>query len=404
MTNPTRLSTRSVHAGEERRKPFGSLTTPIIQTSTYTFADTAEVLDFMSRKAARKAGGDVQVRDEYGRYSNPTQSVAERRLADLEGGEHGLLFSTGMAALTTTMLTLLQTGQHMVLVRGCYRRTRDFALDALHRWGIETTVVGIDRPAEWQAALRPETRLIVAETPTNPHLRVMDLAALSELARQRGIVTLVDSTFATPINLRPLEWGIDLVMHSASKYLAGHNDLLAGVIVGPRRLTDEIEAMRGLLGCTGSPHDAYLLLRGLKTLALRVRQQNASAQSIAEFLQNHPAIERVYYPGLPTHPDHPIAARQMSDFGGVVSFEVRGSKEQTSRVIDALQIPYIGPTLGGVESIVQQQALLISLDEQERRAAGIADTLIRYAVGIEDTQDLIADLQQAICSIQGETL
>lgn len=390
------FSTQAVHGGEEKRKPYGALTTPIVQTSTYTFQDTAEIVDFLERKAARKAGEDLEVRDEYGRYSNPTQSAAERKLAVLEGGERALLFSTGMAAITTAVLTLLSAGDHLLMIDNSYRRTREFAKKFLVRWGIDCTLVPIDDPAAWVAAMRPNTRLFFSETPTNPYLRVMDLSSMAGVAREHGILTMVDSTFGTPVNLRPLEYGIDLVMHSASKYLGGHNDLLAGTVIGPRRLLDEIENARGVLGGVGGPHDAYLLLRGLKTLDLRVRRQNENALRMARFLEGHPAVRTVYYPGLPGHPDHEIARRQMSGYGGVVSFEIDGDMEDTGRFIDRLQIPYIGPTLGGVESIAQQQARFVSLDPEERRATGIVDNLVRYALGIEDCDDLIADLAGAL--------
>jgi len=389
------FSTKAVHAGEARRKPFGSLTTPIYQTSTFTFADTAEILDFMRQKA----DGAPEPRDEYGRYSNPTQSVAERRLAVLEGGQQSLLFASGMCAITTTMLALLKAGDHLVMVNGAYRRTQEFAASFLPRWGIEATSVPIDDPSALAGAIRPTTRLIFAESPTNPHLRVMDLERLTELARRHGIVTAIDSTFATPINMRPLEHGLDLVIHSVTKYLAGHNDLLAGVVIGSRDSLAKIQEARGVLGGVSSPQDAYLLLRGLKTLDLRVRRQNENGMRVAQYLESHPAIERVYYPGLPSHPDHEVARRQMAGFGGVVSFEIRGDMERTATFIDRLQMPYIGPTLGGVESIAQQQAIFISLDPEQRRNAGISDTLVRYSLGIEDAEDLIADLAQALDEI-----
>jgi cystathionine gamma-synthase len=393
------FSTQAVHAGEEKRKPYGALTTPIVQTSTYTFEDTAEILDFMQLKTARQAGDDVAVRDEYGRYSNPTQSVAERKLAALEEGERALLFATGMSAITTTMLALLSSGDHVVMAFDCYRRTREFGVRFLRRWGIKATLVAFDEPGALEAAIRPNTKLIFAESPTNPYLRVMDLSRLVRVAREHGITTAIDSTFATPINMRPLAHGVDLVVHSASKYLAGHNDLLAGVVVGPRKILDEIENARGVLGGVGSPHDAYLLLRGIKTLDLRVRRQNENGLRVAQFLEDHPAVCRVYYPGLPSHPDHQVARRQMTGFGGVVSFEIDGDKEKTSRFVDRLRLPYIGPTLGGVESIAQQQALFVSLDPEERRATGLKDNLVRYALGIEDADDLIADLHQALAGI-----
>ena len=390
------FSTQAVHAGEDKRKPYGALTTPIVQTSTYTFEDTAEILAHVERRTARKNGADIDIRDEYGRYSNPTQSVAERKLAALEGGERALLFATGMSAITTTMLSLLSGGDHLVMAFDCYRRTREFAVRFLRQWHIEVTLVSLDQAGALAAAIRPNTRLIFFEAPTNPYLRVVDLSRAVEVARAHGITTMTDSTFATPINLRPLEHGVDLVMHSASKYLAGHNDLLAGVVIGSRAILDPIEVARGVFGGVGSPHDAYLLLRGIKTLDLRVRRQNESALCVAQYLEDHPAVCRVYYPGLPSHPDYEVARRQMTGYGGVVSFEIDGDKERTSRFVDGLQLSYIGPTLGGVESIAQQQALFVSLDPEERRATGLKDNLVRYAVGIEDVDDLIADLEQAL--------
>ena len=389
------VSTRAVHAGETKRKPYGALTTPIVQTSTFTFEDTAEILDFMHSKA----DSNSNVRDEYGRYTNPTQSTAERKIAALEGGERALLFASGMCAITTTMLALLGNGDHVVMAFDSYHRTRQFALVFLKRWGIETTLVPIDRPAALAEAIRPDTRMIFAETPTNPYLRVIDLSRMVEMAREHDITTVVDSTFATPINLRPLECGVDLVVHSATKYLGGHNDLLAGAVVGSGEMLDQVELARGVMGGISNPHNAYLLLRGLKTLSLRVNRQNENGLRVARFLEGHPAVRRVYYPGLPSHPDHEIARRQMSGFGGVVSFEIDGDFERTACFIDLLRLPYIGPTLGGVESIVEQCVALFSLDPEERRAAGLKDNLVRYALGIEDADDLIADLSQALDKI-----
>ena len=323
----------------------------------------------------------------------------EGKVAALEGAEGAVLFGSGMAAITTTLLTLLKAGDHAIVVRDAYRRTKEFAADFLPRFGVETTLVPVGDIDGLAAAIRPNTRVIFGETPTNPYLRIMDLARVAEMARPREIITVVDTTFATPINLRPLSLGIDVVIHSASKYLGGHNDLLAGVVAGAHRWVTAVEYTRGLLGCVGGPQDAYLLSRGLKTLVLRVRQQNENGMRVAQFLEGHPKVARVFYPGLPSHPDYEIARRQMIGFGGVVSFEIAGDKEQTSRFVDALRIPYIGPTLGGVESIIQQQALFVSLDPQERRASGVSDSLVRYALGIEDADDLIADLDQALRAV-----
>ncbi len=393
MTN--QFSTQAVHAGEERPKPHGALTTPIVQTSTYTFQDTAEILDFMRRK---EAGDELQQVD-YGRYGNPTQNAVEGKVASLEGGERALLFASGMSAISTTLGALLSAGDHLIMAREVYHRTHDLAVDYMTRWGIETTFVPIDDLAAMAAAVRPETRAIFSETPTNPYLSIMDLPRMVEVARAHDLATVVDSTFATPVNLRPLDFGADLVIHSATKYLGGHNDLLAGIVVGSRSLLAQIEEARGVLGGVASPHDAYLLLRGLKTLDLRVHRQNESAQRLAQFLEGHTAVHRVYYPGLTSHPQHDLAREQMSGFGGVVSFDIDGDIDRTSSFIDNLRVPYIGPTLGGVESIVQQPVMLLSLDPAEREAAGLKDNLVRYAVGIEDPEDLIADLNQALDGI-----
>jgi cystathionine gamma-synthase len=395
MTDDKTFSTLAVHAGEDRRKPYGALTMPIVQTSTFTFEDTTEIMEFMRGKAA----GRPDMRDEYGRYSNPTQTVLERKIATLERGDQCLIFASGMCALTSTLAALLAQGDHFILVQGVYRRTRDFALNVLPRWGIQVSEAPLNNPAALTAALRPNTRLILAETPTNPYLRILDLRKLVEAARPRGILTALDSTFATPINLRPLEWGVDLVIHSVTKYLAGHNDVICGAVVGFREVIDRVKEFRGILGGVAGPQEAYLALRGFKTLGLRLKRQNENGQLVAEFLERHPAVGRVFYPGLPSHPDHAVARRLMNGFGGVVSFEIKGDIEKTGRFIDRLRLPYLGPTLGGVESIAQQQALFISLDPAERQASGISDNLVRYALGIEDARDIIADLDQALASL-----
>lgn len=392
---PSNRSTLAVHAGERRQKPHGALTTPIIQTSTYTFEDSSEILRFMQSKQ----WGEAASRHEYGRYSNPTISAAEEKLAALEGSDRALLFASGMSAITTTLLTLLSSGDHLLLVSDCYHRTREFALVFLERLGIRTTLVPMGNLAALEQAICPETKLLFAETPSNPYLRVLDLAGTAEITRRHKLVTVIDSTFATPLNLRPLEQGATLVIHSASKYLGGHNDLLAGCVCGPAEWLSLIQAARGVFGGISNPNDAYLLLRGLKTLQLRVAQQNETALQVARFLEDHPKITRVYYPGLDSHPDHQLAVQQMSGFGGVVSFEIAGDFEHTAHFVDSLKLPYIAPTLGGVESIVQQPAALFSLNPLDRQTAGLKDNLVRYAVGIEHPNDILTDLAQSLAKM-----
>jgi cystathionine gamma-synthase len=388
------IFTQAVHAGEEKHKPYHSLTTPIVQTSTYVFEDTAALIEHMQRKIDKK---DL-LREEYGRYGNPTQCTVERKLAELDGGEAALLYASGMCAITSVLLTMLSAGDHLIMTNDCYRRTREFCLTFLKRFGVEATIVPIDDHEAMEAAVKDNTRMILSETPTNPYLRILDLTRVVQIARRHDLKVLVDSTFATPCNLRPLAFGVDLVTHSCTKYLAGHNDLLAGVVVGPAETIADLRQAQAMLGGVVDPQNAYLLLRGLKTLAVRVAKQNENGMKVAQFLESHPKIRKVYYPGLPSHPDHELASRQMTGFGGVVSFEPEADLEKTGVFIDALRIPYMGPSLGGVESIIEQPALMshFTLHKEERLAIGIKDELVRYALGIEDADDLIADLEQAL--------
>jgi cystathionine gamma-synthase len=391
-------STRAVHGGTKRRKAFNSLNTPIVQTATYTFGDTQELIDFMERKT----WGDGDDREEYGRYGNPTVSAVERKLAALDSGEDAVLYASGMAAVTSLLLSVLPSGAHIVMTDDCYRRTRQFCLTFLKRLGIETSVVPMGDYDAMEAAIIPKrTRFIISESPTNPYLRIADLERIGQLGKKYRTLTLIDSTFATPINQRPLEWGIDFVVHSATKYLSGHNDLLAGVVVGRADRIKALRDARGVLGGIVDPQNAYLLDRGIKTLGVRVEQQNRTAIAVARFLESHPRIERVWYPGLESHPDYETAVEQMSSFGGVVSFEVAGDLKTTSQFIDRLKIPYIAPSLGGVESLIEQPALMSYYEKttEERLALGIKDNLVRFAIGIEDTDDLINDLDQALSGL-----
>jgi cystathionine gamma-synthase len=308
-----------------------------------------------------------------------------------------------MAAITTTLLAMLKSGDHVVLTSDCYRRTRQFVSGMLARFGVASTLVEPGDPALVEAAIIDgKTRVVVCEAPSNPYLRVADIPALAEIKRKRrGVKLVIDATFATPINLRPLEHGADLVLHSATKYLGGHNDLLAGSVAGKRDLVSLIRDVRGVLGGVLDPHAAYLLERGTKTLALRVERQNESALAIAKFLEEHVGIERVFYPGLSSHPDHAVASRLLRGSGGVVTFAVRGDVDSASAFVDALQIATIAPSLGGVETLVEQPALMsfYELSTEERLAIGIPDNLIRLAVGIEDCADLVADLARALAHV-----
>jgi cystathionine gamma-synthase len=392
-------STRAVH-GARAANPYGSVTTPIVQSSTFAYDTTADLVAYLGRKAR----GEVVEYEEYSRLGNPTVDAVERRVAALEGGEDALLYPSGMAAISSVLLTLLRPETHVLITDDCYRHTVEFCMNFLAKFGISSTLVPPNDPDALEAALIPKkTRLILSESPTNPYLRVTDLEALVAFARKHRLLTLIDSTFASPVNQRPLEYGIDFVVHSATKYLSGHNDLLMGAVIGRRDRIAALREARVLLGGIVDPGAAYLLERGMKTMALRVARHNANAQAIAEHLERHPAIERVWYPGLPSHPDHAIACAQMRGFGGVVTFTVRADLDGTAAFIDRLTLPHLAASLGGVESLIQQPAIMSHSDKspEERAALGIRDNLVRFAVGIEDAADLIADLDAALLPIAG---
>jgi cystathionine gamma-synthase len=389
-------STDAVHAGEDKLKPCDAVTMPIVQTATYAFADTAEIALYTS---GRHPNPD---RGEYGRYGNPTVRAVERRLAALEGTEDAALFASGMAAVTTSLFALVRSGQHIVLFEDCYRRTLEFVREVLPRFGVEHTLLASCDVASLPDALRTETRLVISESPTNPYVACVDLEKIAAACRsRRAVKSMIDATIATPVNCRPATFGIDLIVHSATKYLAGHNDVLSGVVCGPAGLVSMIRDLRGVLGAVCDPHAAFLVGRSLKTLTLRVEKQNATAQIVAERLAIHPRVERVFYPGLKSHPSHATARAQMRGFGGVVSFIVKGGLEAGSRVVDAVTLARIGPSFGGVETLIEQPAVMsyYELTSQEREAVGIADGLVRLSVGIEEPADLVADLEKALSRV-----
>ncbi len=384
------LSTKAVHAGESRQKGGNALTDAIYCTATYTFADTDAVLDFVERKHPR---------EEYGRYGNPSEKVAEAKLAAIEGGEAALLYSTGMSAVAGLLMATLQAGDEVVLFDECYHRSREFCTKYLSRFGVVTHQVPACDYQAMEAAINPSTKLLISESPTNPHLSVVDLERFAEIGRKHNVATVIDATLATPFNLRPLEWGVDFVVHSVTKYLAGHNDMLGGAVISSAERMEPLRKLRGVMGMINGPHSIYLLLRGLKTFELRMQRQNENGLAVARFLESHPRVEKVYYPGLPSHRDHELAKRQMRGFGGLITFLVKDADaRQTAAVVDAVQIPRIGPSLGGVESLIEQPIVMSYHDytPEQRRAVGIPDNMVRLACGIENTDDLVADLAQAL--------
>lgn len=391
-TSPLRpgLSTLAVHAGEDRQKLGDAITDPIVCAATYTFTSTQAVIDFIEQK---------QPREEYGRYGNPGEKVVERKLARLEGGEAGLVFASGMAAIVGLLMTKLNAGDEVIFFDECYHRSREFCVKHMSRFGVVTRQVKACDYEAMEGAINDRTRLLISESPTNPHLSIVDLERFVDIGKRRGIETLIDATLATPYNVRPLEYGVDYVLHSATKYLAGHNDLLAGALVGSEEKLEPVRNLRGIMGAINSPHNFYLLERGLKTFELRMQRQNENGLAIARFLEEHPRIEKVYYPGLPSHRYYEVAQRTMRGFGGLITFLVKDADwRETARIIDSVQIPRIGPSLGGVESLIEQPMVMsyYNCPPEDRRRFGISDNMIRLSCGIEDTEDLIADLRQAL--------
>jgi cystathionine gamma-synthase len=389
-------ATLAIHGMGRTPKAYYSVSTPIVQTSNYYFDSTAKVLEFMKAKSE----GRVVREHEYGRYGNPTQQECERKLEAIEGAERAVLFSTGMSAVIITLLAYMRRNGHIIFTNDCYRQTRDFATSLLSEFGIEVSLV--DPTAKVIAeAIQPNTNIIFTESPTNPYLRVLDIPAIVKVAKQHRIMTIIDATLATPYNIKPLELGVDIVIHSATKYLGGHNDLLAGVTLGKHNLLNNLYRMQRMIGATPGPFTCFLLERGLKSFALRMEHHNRAGMAIAHMLESHPKIEKIWYPGLESHPDHRIAIRQMRGFGSVITFLLKGGDKETRKFIDSLELFLITPSLGGSESLVTQMSTMSFFDypEDYRRSIGMVDNLVRIALGLEDVDDLTADLKQALDKI-----
>ncbi|HKW16618.1 MAG TPA: PLP-dependent aspartate aminotransferase family protein [Terriglobales bacterium] len=381
--------TESVRGADKLEKRNSPMAQPIYQTSTFQVTDSDQQL--------RATSTDMF----YTRYGNPTHTAVENTIAELEGADAALLFASGMNAITTSILALVKSGDHIVAQRDIYGGVTKFLSTWLPKLGVETTFVDTTDYAQHQRAIRPNTKILHLESPTNPTVRVVDLRRVVAIARENNLITTIDSTFATPINIRPAEFGIDVVLHSGTKYFGGHTDLICGVAAGRRDLIDKIRETRTTLGGVMDPHAAFLLLRGIKTLAVRVQQQNESALRIAEFLAQHQKVRSVNYPFLKDHPQHALAIEQMKGGGGVLSFEVEGSGEDAKKVSESLRLFSLAPSLGGVESLVCLPVLtshaMISADQ--RAKMGVTEQLIRLSVGIENVDDLIADLDRALAAV-----
>ena len=388
MKSKYKFSTLAIHAGEED-SPLGAVTTPIYQTSTFAFKNTAEVIEYQKGDSSKYL---------YTRYGNPTLKTVEEKMAALEGGEAGLLVSSGMAAVSTTALTLVSSGEEIISTEPVYGGTFHLFKEVFPKLGIVVNFVDPEKIEQVELLLKANTKLFFCETPTNPNLKIVDIRRIVEIAKERRIPVVVDNTFATPYNQNPLSLGADLVVHSGTKYLGGHSDLVAGVIVGLKSVIDKaIEVMKVLGGCI-DPFCAFLLLRGLKTLGVRVERQNHNASKVAEFLSGQDKVNRVFYPGLPTSSQHNLAKSQMRGYGGMVCFEVEGGLESATKVIDNLKLFINATSLGGVESLASLPVLTshFGFDQKELQRADVTPGMVRLSCGIEDELDLIEDLRQAL--------
>ena len=381
--------TRAARGAANLEKKNGPLSTPIYQTSTFEVTDNDEQL--------RATHTDHF----YTRYGNPTNTVAEKTIAALEGVDAALTFASGMGAITTTLMALLKGGDHVVAQRDIYGGVNKFLSQWLPKMGIETTFVDTTDYEQHARAIRPNTKLLYLESPTNPTLRIVDFKKVASLAKQHKLLSMIDATFGTPINQHPAEFGIDLVMHSGTKYLSGHTDLICGVVAGRQELIEKVWETRTTLGNCMDPHASWMLVRGLKTLAVRVARQNENAQRVAEFLSAQSKVRKVHYPFLKGHPQYAVAREQMSGGGGMVSFEVEGTAEDARRVSESMRLFTLAPSLGGVESLVSIPVLTshAMIPAAERAKMGVTEQMIRLSVGIESADDLIADLEHALEAI-----
>ena len=386
------IFTEAVHAGEDLSQNFGAISTPIFQSSIFAFSDA-------------DTGAAIHSNEQpgfyYSRLGNPTSEALERAVCELERGESALTFASGMAAITSTILTLVKSGDHIVSPQSIYTTTSKFLDFLAANFGVEVTYVDQANPENYAAAVKSNTRVFYLESPANPTLKLTDIAAVVAIARAKGIETVFDNTFATPFNQRPLDYGITAVVHSATKYFGGHSDLTAGLLTGKKEIVEKARHASLLFGGNIAPQVAWLVLRGIKTLALRMERHNQNAFAVANMLMQHPKIEAVYYPGLPTHPQHELAKRQMKrGFGGMVAFDV-GNREAAKKLMNNLKLCTLATSLGGVETLIQHPASMTnaSTPREERLQAGITDGLIRLSVGIENADDLIADFEQALREI-----
>lgn len=375
------FETRAIHAGERPDKTYGAVAVPIYQTSTFAFEDIGKTRGF-----------------DYSRTGNPTRKILEDTIASLEGGKAAFAFATGMAA-ETTVIHLLSAGDHVVTGDDIYGGTYRLFQDVMTRFGVEFTFVRMDSRRNIEAAIRPNTRMLWLETPSNPLLNIVDLEMAVDVAKKHNLLTAIDNTFASPYFLKPIEFGIDLVVHSTTKYLNGHCDVLGGAVVTTTdNLTERVHFLLNAMGTPASPFDSWLVLRGIETLPIRMERHQANAFAVADFLGGHPAVKKVYFPGLKSHPGHDIARRQMKGFGGMVSFEINGGEKETNTFLRSIKLFVLAESLGGAASLCAHPATMThaSMPEEHRRKVGITTELVRLSIGLENPGDLIEDLKQAL--------
>ena len=387
-----RPETLAIHAGITGFPDRGAVSPPIYQTSTFQFHDTAHLDAILS--------GTVEG-DLYTRYSNPTQRVVERTLAALEKTEAAMVVGSGMAAITTTILGLLKTGDAILTTADIYGGAYHFFHDFLPRFDIKVIMVPSHDAGTLEAAMTPETKMIYIESPTNPLLNILPLEEVAELGRKHECITVIDNTFATPVNQTPADFGFQVILHSATKYLGGHSDIIAGAVTGPEEIINTLRKTLRILGPTLDPFAAWLMLRGIKTLSVRVEKQNKNALELAAYLERHPRVRRVYYPGLPSHPHHDLAKKQMRGFGGVLSFEIEGTGQDAAKFVESVEMMAMAPSLGAVETLITQPVTTShrSYTPEDRKKAGISESLVRIAAGIENIEDLIADCERGFAAL-----
>ena len=393
MTTSKHIETKAIHAGRINDEQFGSLATPLYQTSTFIFEN--------AQQGANRFAGEEQGYI-YSRLGNPTTRQLEQRVAAMEGMDDAAATATGMGAVSGALLANLCAGDHLISSKAVYGCSYALMAHQLPKWGIEVTFVDMTDPEEIVKAIKPNTKVLFLETPINPNLVVLDLARIGEIAQKHQLISIVDNTFLTPVLQQPKQFGFDIIIHSATKYLNGHGDVVAGIICGSAEMIEHIKlTILKDVGATMSPHDAWLILRGLKTLPVRMERHCKNAQAIAEFLEQHPAVENVYYPGLESHPGFKFIGKQMSAAGGVIAFELKGSLADGEAFINRMKLFNIAVSLGDAESLIQHPASMTHspYSQEERLEAGISDTLIRISCGLEHSDDLIADLNQSLNQI-----